>query len=216
MPPKNSAAQTHKLINRPIFRYLARLRGQGVGGSNTVTPTRGRFVKWTSTTERADIEEFTFVGKLAVIVNSFPRNFDAEAVRNRSLELEINPGVSETKELLTEAAKDRARFPNRKIVKIVLKKIVDNLTEENLAKVSYRTLQKAYEVAIHNPDSFEKMAHKVFSLSKPMAENPLKAIDDLHRSKLKVKDQLKEFERLTGFKRRSFFKYRKQLGIQDE
>jgi hypothetical protein len=38
----------------------------------------------------------------------------------------------------------------------------------------------------------------------------------LHRAGIKVSEQLKEFERLTGFKRRSFFKYRKQLGIPSE
>jgi DNA polymerase III delta prime subunit len=175
-------------------------------------PGHGRVVRWVSTTERAVTEEILFSGKLIFICNSFPKTPDAEAVRNRSLDLLIEPNVAETKELLTLAAKDKERFPDQKIAQRVLKKIISDLSEENLSKVSYRNLQKAYEIAVHNPQTWEQMG-QVKALIGPEPESIQKVINKLNQSKLKVKDQLNEFERITGFKRRTFFKYRKQLGL---
>lgn len=176
-------------------------------------PGRGRYIKWTSTTERADADDFIFTGKLIVVCNFFPRTSDAEAVRNRSLDLQIEPNVAETKDLLTIAARDRARFPDQKMAARVLKKLLDGLSEANLSKVSYRSLQKAYEIAVHNPDSWEQMGG---GRTKAPPEASHKVIARLNRPDVKVKDQLREFEKITGFKRRSFFKYRRQLGLQDE
>jgi hypothetical protein len=175
-------------------------------------PGHGRMIRWVSTTERAVSSEFVFTGKIIFICNSFPKTHDAEAVKNRSLDLLVEPGVDETKELLTLAAADTDRFPNQKIAKLVLKKIIGELSEENVAKISYRNLQKAYEIAVHNPVTWQEMT-TLRALAHPARETPQKIILKLEKSNAKVKDQLSEFERLTGLKRRTFFKYRKQLGL---
>jgi hypothetical protein len=44
-------------------------------------------------------------------------------------------------------------------------------------------------------------------------ENPKKLIRKLAREELKVKDQLEKFEKATGLKRRTFFKYRSEMNI---
>ena len=178
-------------------------------------PGRGRYIRWTSTTERALADDFIFDGKLIVVANLFPRSADAEAVKSRSLDLQIDPDVAETRELLAVAAKDKTRFPDQKIAARVLKKLLADLTKENLSKVSYRTLQKAYEIAIHNPDSWEQMSVQAHAPGRS-SEAPHKVIARLNRPDVKVKDQLREFEQITGFKRRTFFKYRRQLGLQDD
>ena len=179
-------------------------------------PGRGRYVRWTSQTERANAIDFVYEGKAIIICNLFPKSADAEAVKNRSLDLNIDPTLGETKALLIEAARDKRRFPNQDTVKHVLGRILNGLTEDNLYRVSYRTLQKAYEVTVHNPGSMAQITTSICALGRPDAATPHKVIARLHKSGAKVKDQLKEFESLTGFKRRSFFKYRKQLGIADE
>lgn len=176
-------------------------------------PNRGRVVRWTSTTDRAATDEFVFTGKLVIICNSFPRGADAEAVKNRSLDLKIEPTLEETRDFLKSAAGDSIRFPDQKVASLVLQNLLAELTEETLATISYRNLQKAYEIAVHNPESWEKLAIKGNPLSLATTESPYNAIKTLSASNLKVGDQVKEFERRTGFKRRSFFKYRKQLGL---
>ncbi len=174
---------------------------------------RARLIRWTSTTERAETDEFIFSGKLIVICNSFPRTPDAQAVRSRALELEIEPTLIEARELLTKAAADAERFPEQKIAQKILKKLLADLSEETLSRISYRTLQRNYEIAIHNPDTWEHMVSKKKSFDISNRLSPHKLIAKLNGTDLKVKEQLKEFERQTGFKRRTFFKYRKQLGL---
>ena len=177
-------------------------------------PGRGRYIRWTSKTEQAHAIDFVYEGKVILICNLFPNSSDGDAVRNRSLDLNIDPSLEETKELLKEAAKDKLRFPNQGIASQILRTLLENLNQGNLHKVSYRTLQKAYEVAVHNPGAIPRPLI-VGTNERPEAATPHKVISRLHKSGAKVKDQLKEFERLTGFKRRSFFKYRKQIGIAE-
>ena len=113
-----------------------------------------------------------------------------------------------------QAALEKGRFPDQKIAQKILKKLLADLSEETLPKISYRTLQRNYEIAIHNPDTWEHMvSNKAFDVSNRLS--PHKLIARLNGTDLKVKEQLKEFERQTGFKRRTFFKYRKQLGLGD-
>lgn len=176
-------------------------------------PGRGRVLRWTSTTDRAATEEFLFSGKLILICNFFPKNSDAEAVKNRSLDMKIEPTLNETRDYLKTAASDPNRFPDQKIATLVLRRLLTDLTDETLANISYRNLQKAYEIAVHNPDSWEKMAQAGSTMNAAACESSLEVIKELCASGLKVADQVREFELRTGFKRRSFFKYRKQLGL---
>ena len=179
-------------------------------------PGYGRLVRWTSTSEKAVAEEFVFRGKLIIICNSFPRTIDAQAVRNRGFEIQIEPGLQETRELLSFAAKDIEKFQNQKIAQKILKRLLDGLSEETLSKISYRTLQRDYEIAVHNPESWETMADSEVRSDFVQPKSVRKLIVKLSETDLKVKDQLKEFERRTGFKRRTFFKYRKELELQNE
>ena len=159
------------------------------------------------------LDEFVFTGKIILTVNQFPRGADADAVKNRSLDIKIEPSLEETREFLKLAAKDASRFPDQEIASLVLQRLLADLNPDTFTSISYRNLQKAYEIAVHNPDSWEEMAVTGSPLSSSKPEQLFGVIKSLNNSKLKVADQVKEFERRTGFRRRSFFKYRKQLGI---
>ena len=179
-------------------------------------PGVGRLVRWTSQSEKIENEEFLYTGKIIVIVNGFPKTSDADAVKNRSLEVLIDPYLHDTIALLKEAATDTDQFPDQSLAQVVLRQLVASLTQENFRKVSYRTLQKVYEIAAHNPDY--QISNLISCNSFPRSHEslaPHKVITRLNNSGAKLKDQLAEFERLTGFKRRSFFKYRKQLGLSN-
>ncbi|OQW49816.1 MAG: hypothetical protein A4S09_03405 [Proteobacteria bacterium SG_bin7] len=174
-------------------------------------PNRGRLVRWTSTTEKSEADEFEFKGKIIIVCNQFPRTADAEAVRNRALDYTVEPTLREARHLLTEAIKDKQKFKNQKIAEKVLENLLYNLNEDTLKKTSYRTLQKMYEIAIHNPDCWDQMLDKV---SSPSNSDPFKILKRLSKENLKIKDQLQIFEAETGLKRRTFFKYRKNLELR--
>lgn len=174
-------------------------------------PKRGRVIRWTSTTEKSDTDEFEFKGKIIIVCNSFPKTADAEAVRNRALDYTVEPTLKEARLLLSEAIQDKEKFKNQKIAEKVLENLLHNLNEDTLKKTSYRTLQKMYEIALHNPDCWDQMLGNV---SPSNGIDPLKVLKRLAKEKHKIKDQIQIFEAETGLKRRTFFKYRKSLEIR--
>ena len=167
-----------------------------------------RILKWGSTSSRAAIEEFEFRGKLIIICNSFPNSADAEAVKSRSFPIRIDVKVEEAKRLLMAAAKDKIWFNDPKLGASVAKFLISRLSENSLSQVSYRTLQMGYELAKHNPQTWQNLLGGM--VSSPQ-EDPKTLVRRLAKEGLKVKDQILHFEQITGLKRRTFFKYRQML-----
>lgn len=176
----------------------------------TWAQSKGRNIKWGSTTSRASVEEFTFQGKLIIICNSFPSTADAEAVRSRSFCYKIDISPTKAKNLLLEAAKNKSWYPDIKTANSVAKFLCQKLNEGSLTQISYRTLQMGYELAEHNKTQWEQLLNGMITTT---PEDPKKLIKKLARQGLKVKEQQQEFEEVTGLKRRTFFKYRKELNL---
>jgi hypothetical protein len=171
---------------------------------------QNRIVKWGSTSSRAATDEFNFKGKLIIICNSFPSTSDAEAVRSRSFPCKIDISPTKAKTLLLEAATDKHWYPDVKKSQAVAKFLCRQLTEGSLSQISYRTLQMGYELAEHNQNQWEQLLSSMI-LTSP--EDPIRLLKKLARQGLKVKDQQRQFEEVTGLKRRTFFKYRKELSV---
>ncbi len=172
--------------------------------------SKGRVIRWGSTTSKAAIDEFVFNGKLIIICNSFPSTPDAEAVRSRSFPFRVDMTIRRAKELLIKAAADKSWYPDTKKSQAVAKFLSSRLTDSALTQISYRTLQMGYELAKHNGDQWEILLNAMI-ISNP--EDPKKLIRKLAKQELKVKDQLQRFEEETGLKRRTFFKYRKEMNL---
>jgi len=62
-----------------------------------------------------------------------------------------------------------------------------------------------YDLARTNPETWQVLLEKLVPRSDPKA-----VLEDLARSDLSVEEQSREFSRLTGLSRRTFFKYRKK------
>lgn len=169
-----------------------------------------RKIRWGSTSAKAAVEEFLFRGKLVVVCNSFPRTPDAEAVRSRSFPHSIAVSESEAKALLTEAAQNRDWFVNTAVAEAVARYLVKRITRDSLAHISYRTLRMGYELAEHNPASWQTLLDRMIPLAQ---EDPKVLVKRLARQSLRVKDQLRAFEKTTGLRRRTFFKYRRELKL---
>ncbi len=118
--------------------------------------------------------------------------------------------ISRAKELLIKAAADKGWYPDTKKSQAVAKFLSSRLTDGALTQISYRTLQMGYELAKHNGDQWEILLNAMI-ISNP--EDPKKLIRKLAKQELRVKDQLQRFEEVTGLKRRTFFKYRKEMNL---
>ena len=71
--------------------------------------------------------------------------------------------------------------------------------------INLRTSQMGYDLARTNPDTWEALLEKLVPQS-----NARTVLEDLAQSDLSVEEQSREFNRLTGLSRRTFFKYRKK------
>lgn len=172
---------------------------------------KGRTIRWGSTSSKAMVDEFVFMGKLIIICNSFPTTADADAVRSRSFPCRIDVNVERAKELLQRAASDAKWYPDASTARAVTDFLCQRVTSDSLSQISYRTLQMGYELAQHNADHWENLLEPMIANSMP--ENPKKIIRSLAKKNLRVKDQLRMFEKSTGLKRRTFFKYRRELNL---
>lgn len=171
---------------------------------------RGRFISWGSTSSRLDSSDFEFKGKLVIICNSFPVTADAKAIKSRSLTHDFTVTVDLAKDLLKIAAKDKEWFDDLKTARIVADHLSGKVSTRNLDQISYRTLHMAYDLAKLKPKNWRELLGSMISSTSASAED---VIVDLASSGLKVAAQVQEFERITGLRRRSFFMYRRELGI---
>lgn len=168
-----------------------------------------RRIRWGSTTAKAVTEEFDFEGKLIIVCNGFPRTADAEAVRSRSFPCKIEVSPGRARELLRQAALDTRWYPKTDIASAVATFLCARIAEAP-TPISYRTLQMGYELAEHNPESWKALLEGMIPAA---PEDPKKLIRALSKRNAKVKDQLREFETATGLKRRTFFKYRREMNL---
>lgn len=171
---------------------------------------RPRILQWGSTSGKASAEEFEFFGKLVIVGNSFPNSSDAEAVRSRAFHYQIEISVEKAKLLLLSAAKNVKWYRKTKQATHVSEFLCRSLNTGNLPQISYRTLQMGYELAEHNPDDWEMLLSQMISIG---TEDPKTFVQNLAKEKISVREQLSRFEHKTGMKRRTFFKYRRELNV---
>lgn len=169
-----------------------------------------RILKWGSTSGRANVEEFEFTGKLIIVCNSFPNSADGDAVRSRSFPYKIEITVPHAKELLEKAATDANWFKDIEKAKSVAEFLTARLNYKTLPQLSYRTLHMGYELAFYNEATWKDLLGRLVSVE---STEPEELIRKLSESNMPVKEQIRIFEDTTGLKRRSFFNYRKELGL---
>lgn len=169
-----------------------------------------RILRWRTPTALAVTSEFCFSGKFVIICNSFPNTADGSAVKSRSFLRPIEISSAEAKQLLLTAATDPSWYEDTDVAIEVAEFLCERVTEDTVSKISYRTLEKGYALAKDHPESWQDL----LSPEIPAATtNPKRLIRDLAKQNIKVKEQIHIFERTTGLKRRSFFKYRSQANL---
>ena len=169
-----------------------------------------RILRWGSTTGKAAADEFEFKGKIVIVCNSFPSTSDANAVRSRAFPYQFEVSESRARELLIAAAKDPKWFAKSKQALAVAEFLCGILSARTLPQISYRTLQMGYELAEHNPDDWQLLLRGMITVEE---DDPKKLILKLAKEKIPVREQFLRFERATGMKRRTFFKYRSEMNL---
>jgi len=172
--------------------------------------SKQRRIRWGSTSGKANVEQFDFAGKLIVICNSFPSTADAEAVKSRSFPYKINIDPKNAKVLLKVAAANSKLYADTKKANEVVKFLIQKITASSINQISYRTLQMGYELAQHNGEQWRDLLNRMIVT---LPSDPKKLVRQLSHKGLTVKDQARLFEEATGLRRRTFFKYRRTVGV---
>ena len=173
--------------------------------------TGQRILKWGSTSGKAAADEFDFTGKLVIVCNSFPSTPGGDAVRSRAHGMRIDVSCERAMKLLRQAAADRGRFADPIVAKEAVEWVCERLSPATLASVSYRTLENAYELAIHNPVNWRDLIG--IGSSSKVSNDPKRLVADLATQPIKVKDQFRMFTDATGYGRRTFFKLRRETNV---
>lgn len=169
-----------------------------------------RKLRWGSTSGKALVEEFFFEGKLIIVCNSFPKTPDAEAVRSRSFPYKMKIDTAVAKSRLKAAAQNPVLYPNTAKAQEVAKFLSERISSASTHLISYRTLHMGYELAEHNCDQWRELLGGMIVV---LPEDPRKIVHQLSRREISVKEQIRLFEESTGLRRRTFFKYRSELGV---
>ena len=167
-----------------------------------------RIVEWQSTAQCVKVPSFEFDGKIIILTNWFPETKSMRALIDRCFSYKIEPTRKELSELLSKISEKEDRFPNREAVAIALKFLLKKLAEESMAQdeINLRALNRLYEIVDAAPESWERLAHVIFS-----GKNPDSVIGELSRSGQSANRQAKEFSARTGLSERTFWNRRKKV-----
>jgi len=194
------------LLETPTGQSLlkaATAKSVGAGGM--------RLVSWGSTGGKPLEPNVSFTGKLILLTNSVPSGPDIEALLDRSIFYKIPCETADLIDMLTIAAAEKSKFPDEAVASSVLEYLTDVLDENGSSRISLRTLELAYEFAISSPMDWRELFAATLYASPP----PKEIVKRLEAGGGSVAEQERAFVNQTGRSRRSFYYYRKELGLSE-
>lgn len=185
-------------------------------------PCKPRRVSWGSSSDKVERASVDFAGKLILLTNSIPSGKETEAFLSRCLSFRIRMSEEDVKGMLLEAARSDTHFPKTDLASVVAQYLVDNADRFDLMKLSLRTLTLGYDLAETNSESWKELLCDLLP-TRRLAPTPrpaesygshdLDKVRQILRTPLSAKEQEARFVSLTGKSRRTFYKYKKQLGL---
>lgn len=170
-----------------------------------------RRVTWTSTSTKVDQPFVDFTGKLILLTNVVPESADVAAFMSRALPYRISLDRELITDMLKTAAKSRQHYEDENLATEVADYIIEQLDRIDWSGLNLRSLEMAYELAKLNRDNWKDLLIPVLP-----GVSPEQLVSQLMKSEMTSTEQEKEFIRVTGLSRRSFFNYRKVAGIGQE
>jgi hypothetical protein len=165
-----------------------------------------RTVSWNSTSDKVDQPTVAFSGKIILLANSIPQGEDSKAFLSRSLHLQIHFNAEQAAQMLREASEQIEYFDDQETAQSIATFLCERALTQGTSSVNLRALQMGYELARANPNNWQQLLEKLIP-----NRNPISISGSLAMSNLPVEEQFREFSRLTGLSRRTFFNYRDRV-----
>ena len=193
--------------------------GNGTPSSDNRTPRR---VGWGSTSEKVAQSTVDFSGKIILLTNSIPMGKETEAFISRCLSYRIRMSEMDIRDALLKAARSQTYFSDSELATKVVYFLIEKSNEIDLMKVNFRTLKMGYDFAKTHPETWHELFVHVLpkrAASFPQTRQRSKKVEpenhvfELLHSNLNPKEKEARFLSLTGKSRRTFYNYKKRLGL---
>lgn len=177
-----------------------------------------RVISWGSTTQKALMPQSEFDGKMIILTNDMPKNPASRALVSRALHYRIAIRNESIPSLLSEASTSAEHFEKTDVAKSVVDFLIDKNNGFDYSELSLRTLEIGYELASHD-DGWKDTLSKVVAKTKgfksiiEQIERPNDLIRSLASSYKSLGEQCREFQRITGKSRRTFYYQRGKVII---
>lgn len=171
--------------------------------------TSSRRVAWGSSSDKVEQPFVEFTGKLILLTNVLPSGTETEAFLSRCLSYRIGISENDVKEMLLSASQTKTHFGNTDLAKEVAQFLIDSKNHIDLMKVNLRTLKLGYDLAATHTDSWRELFRQLL----PKMTESKDQISSILSSGLTNKEQEARFLAQTGKSRRSFYNYKKKLGL---
>ena len=168
-----------------------------------------RIIGWRSGSDRVLGPEVDFKGKLILLTNSIPSSPDTEALLSRALYLSMDFNPEEIEEMLLAAANRKEYYEDTELAVKVASQLIKNFAGRDNTKLNLRSLQVGCELAKLNPENWRGLLERLMPQS-----TAVNLVKTLNQSPLSVETQANRFNKMTGLSRRTFFTYRRELGIR--
>lgn len=168
-----------------------------------------RRISWGSSSEKVDQPFVDFTGKLILLTNVLPVGTETEAFLSRCLSYRIGISENDVKEMLVSASQSKDHFKNGGLALEVAEFLIASGTQIDLMKVNLRTLKLGYDLASTHPASWKELFQHLL----PKRLQPKDEISAILSSGLTTKEQEAKFLAATGKSRRSFYNYKKKMGL---
>ena len=111
--------------------------------------------------------------------------------------------------MLLDAAESKTHFPKTDTARTIAVYLTDGTAGVDLCKVSLRTLKMGYDLAETHPDGWRDL----FTSLLPRKQSENDVVAQILRSGLTAREQEMKFIAATGKSRRTFYLYKKRLGL---
>ncbi|MBI2712756.1 MAG: hypothetical protein HYX41_07890 [Bdellovibrio sp.] len=168
-----------------------------------------RRISWGSSSDKVEQSFVDFTGKLILLTNILPSGTETEAFISRCLSYRIGISESDVKEMLLSACRAVEYFSDTQLALSVVQFLIDRCNKIDLLKVNLRTLRLGYDLAATHPEAWQELFQHLL----PRLLEPKDQVRDILSSGLTTKEQEAKFVATTGKSRRSFYNYKKKMGL---
>jgi len=184
-------------------------QSSGLGGSAAALTQKSRRIAWGSTSEKVEQPFVDFSGKLILLTNVVPAGKETEAFLSRCLSYRINIGEEDVKQMLLSAAASPEHFPNPQLALEVAHFLVDGSVRADTVRINLRTLKMGYDLATTHPEAWRELFGHLLPRKKASSD----LLSEIFQSGVPAKEQEARFVASTGKSRRTFYNYKRRLGL---